>query len=351
MAESPGRPPTIGCSESWLVEPCLQGTYRLSRGVILDARLTRDPKEFPIRVGTISGSASLPELRPGAFGRPRLVTPPLIRLGRSPGWSDGRGPSTPWGHPLDLDRLDDDGAVSVAMLAMRFPLPAAGPNSVGELVNRLYESMGPWSKRLTDWLDVVFDRPRFVRSKITLSYRKTARLHGLTLERVDAAGSKMTEPPPPQPEPIQFEVLQGVEERDWWSILDRVSAGVDPPIERLLLRDARQELEQDPRRAVLDVGTAAELALTRMLDNQLRGLPSNVADVITRQSRQLGRLSETLSRLDVVLPQSLQNDLIDVRIAAAHRGRPPSIEQAEAALRLAGDLVEQAQPIRDLLTL
>jgi hypothetical protein len=266
------------------VQPRLQGTYLLPHGVILDARLTRDPKEFPIRVGTIAGSASLPELRPGAFGRPRLVTPPLTRLGRSPGWSDGRGPSTRWGTPLDLDRLDDDGAVFVALLAMRFPLPTARTSSVGELAEQLYESMGPWSRRLTDWPDVVFDRSRLVRTTTTLVPRETARRHGLTLERVDTAGSKTAEPPPPQPDPLEFEALQGVEEGDWRSILDRVSTSVEPPIERLLLRDARLELEQDPRRAVLDAGTAAELALTRMLDDQLRGLPGNAVKTIIRQT-------------------------------------------------------------------
>jgi hypothetical protein len=250
-----------------------------------------------------------------------------------------------------FDRLDQADDVFVLMLAMRFPIPADKVGSVHKFADHLYSSMAQWSNRLLDWLDVAFDKkPAPTNTEIPLFRHKAERLHGLLLERVDEGGNTTAVPPPPQPTTSRLELVPSLEEADWWAIVDRVNAGVDPPVERLLLRDALRELEQQhPRRAVLDAGTAAELALTRMLDTELQELPRNIAELISRQSRQLGRLTETLSRLGIALPQTLQPDLIDVRNGAAHRGTPPTIEQAELAFNLAHALVERAQPIRGLL--
>jgi hypothetical protein len=66
----------VGVNRGQALRRCLEGTCELRVFVRLDSRLVRNPAEFPIQVGGVQGSASLPELRPGAFGRPRLVTPP-----------------------------------------------------------------------------------------------------------------------------------------------------------------------------------------------------------------------------------------------------------------------------------
>jgi hypothetical protein len=336
------------------LEPCLHGTYRFSRvSVDLDDRLVRNPVEFPIEVGGIRGSASLPELRAGAFGRPRLVTPPLIRGGRPVGWSDGRGPSTIWGWTWG-ERVDEDARVSVTMLAMRFPLPDDRAESVVQTADNLFESIGPWSKRLSDWVAIVLDlTPAGPWSLPTPSSgrRTVEKVGGLELQHVDAAGNAKKLLAREQPSSLTvWKSVAFLPEEAWWRLVERANAGVDPPTERLLLRDAREELEQDHgRRAVLDAATAAEIVLTQMLDDQLRGLPQGAAKIIRDQSRGLDRLASTLRRLGVAVSPSLQMRLADVRNQAIHTGRKPSLDEARVAYKLAVDLVEQARPLDDLL--
>ena len=334
------------------MESYLQGTYRFKQvWVHLDARLVRNPVEFLIQIGGIRGSASLPELRPGAFGRPRLVTPPLIRRGKTVGWSDGRGPSTIWGHTAGYERMDEVAGVAVAMLAMRFPLPDDRAASATQVADRLFKSIGPWSKRLEGWLEVVLDEIPTEPLPLPLNMGRTVeKVHGLELQRVDKAGTTSRLLARQQPSTVTGRVIGTLEERVWWRLLDRVNTGVDPPSERMLLRDARDQLEGGhSRRAVLDAATAAEIGLTRMLDKKLEDLPRPVGDLIRHEARQLGSLVRTLQRLGVELPSSLHKDLAEVRNQVIHAGHQPSIAMARRTFLLARDLVEQASPINSLL--
>lgn len=129
-------------------------------------------------------------------------------------------------------------------------------------------------------------------------------------------------------------------------IIDHANRGDDPPSERILLRDSRVELrEGHHRRAVLDAATAAEIALTSMLDDRLKELPQEVAELIRRPNRQLGPLVRTLQHLEIELPSSLQRDLAEVRNRVVHAGYQPSMAEARRTVELAGIIVEQSRPI------
>jgi hypothetical protein len=292
----------------------------------------------------------LPELRVGAFGRPRLVTPPLLRDGKAPGWSDGRGPSTEWGWGWG-ERFVDSRYAFVHMLAMRFSLSADKANIATRTSQLLFESIGPWSQRLADWLEVALyhtpTRP-FVRPpsrRPTLEERD-----GLRLDHVDTDGTRTKQFAVPGPMPAIPRAINRIQESTWRAILSKVSGGLSPPTERLLLRDARVAIEEEQtRRAVLDAATATEIALTRLLDGQLHGARSEIAKLVRRQSRELGRLRQTLKDFGLQLPDSLQRSLINVRNEAIHTGADPSIEDARTALSLADEVVEQAQPLYDAI--
>jgi hypothetical protein len=335
--------------------PYVTGVYHFDRrhGLLVGASLTRDVVEFPIQLCGTRGLVSLPELRPGAFGRPRLVTPPLIRRGATVGWGDGRGPSTRWGWSL-ADRWDQAQQVFVRMLAMRFPQPDARLESATEVADALFESIGEWSRRLEDWLDVSLNEDRADTASHPLVSKTTERMHQvvdrLELKYVDEARtvSKLLAYLPPYS--IDFLPQTPLVTETWSRILDHANAGREPPNERILLRDSRVQLaENHNRRAVLDAATAAELALTLMLDEILSGLPRSVGELIRRGARQLGPLAETLQRLGTRLPASFRQDLVEVRNQVIHAGYEPSTDMARRTVQLAHDLVEQARPLDRVL--
>jgi hypothetical protein len=332
------------------LEPYLRGIYRLPRTLLVEARVVLNPAELPIQVGSVSGQAMLPELRAGAFGRPRLITPPLLRGDKAPGWSDGRGPSTAWGWGWG-ERFVDARDAFIHRLAMRFPLSGDKTSIAARTSQLLFESIGPWSQRLADWLEIVLYQIPTSPFVPPLSRRPTLEERdGLWLDYVDAEGTQTKQLAVPGPISTIPVAMNRIEESTWRAILSNVGKGLSPPTERLLLRDARVAIEEEhPRRAVLDAGTATEIALSRLLDDRLQGVPIEVAKLVRDQNRELGRLRNALRNLGVLLPTSLQPDLIKLRNDAIHIGAEPSIEQAVTALSLARHVVEQAQPLDDIL--
>jgi hypothetical protein len=330
--------------------PYLRGTYRLPTDLVFDPRVVRSPAELTIRVGSVLGHAMLPELRPGAFGRPRLVTPPLLRGERAPGWSDGRGPSTEWGFVLG-ERVVETRDVFVHMLAMRFPLSTDGAGVATRASQLLFESIGPWSRRLADWLEIVLYHSPTLPFVLPLSKRRTLEERdGLRLDHVNAEGTRTRQVAEPGLISTVPVVMNRIEESTWQTILSNVSDGLSPPIERLLLRDARVAIEEEhTRRAVLDAATAAEIAMSRLLEDQLHGARSEVVKLVLDQNRELGRLRRALEGFGVQLPKSLQEKLVKPRNDAIHYGAEPSPEGARVALSLARKVVDQVQPLDDVI--
>jgi hypothetical protein len=336
-------------AEGQNLEPHLRGNYRLPRMLRFDADVVLSPAELPILVGSVPGQAMLPELRVGAFGGPQLVTPSLLREEQVPERSDLPGPSTTWGFVLG-ERLADAREVHVYALAMRFSLSTDKPSIATRTSQLLFESIGPWSQRLADWLEVVLGRP--TRQLVTRLPRRPMLEHrdGLQLHHVDAEGNRTMQLAVPGPETGFGEPKNRIEESTWRAILGNVSEGLNPPTERLLLRDARVAIEEEhPRRAVLDAGTATEIALSRLLDTRLQGVPGEIAKLVREQNRELGRLRSALGGFGVQLPPSLQQNLVKLRNDAIHSGDDPPMDKARTALSLAMEIVEQAQPLDNVV--
>lgn len=133
-----------------------------------------------------------------------------------------------------------------------------------------------------------------------------------------------------------------------------------PPAEWLFIRDARSLLGAgQARRAILDAGTAAELAMTALIDQYLDD--TAVTDEAVRAA--FGRFNNLVAKQEVLkllrrglLPERTRPDLIDVRNTAIHgRGAAGrgwdevTLEQAEKALEIATEIVEAAHPLTSLL--
>lgn len=135
----------------------------------------------------------------------------------------------------------------------------------------------------------------------------------------------------------------------------------DPPAEWLLIRDSRLLLNAGHiRRAVLDVGTAAEIAMTVLIDRCLEDLNTDdaVKKAITSRYDNLGLMTGLLRSLRAdLLPAGVENDLIALRNIAIH-GRNRSgdrrwdqitVDEAITAFRVAAAIVDAAHPLDDLL--
>jgi HEPN domain-containing protein len=123
-----------------------------------------------------------------------------------------------------------------------------------------------------------------------------------------------------------------------------------PPEAWLMVRDARSLLHSgEYRRAVLDTGTAAELALTATLDKYLAANSSpDVAEALMDGTKMLGRLKEVVKKLKLAaLPREFQAQVIDPRNAAAHSGQAMTKEVAEAAISATSELLHATHPLSD----
>ncbi|WP_139812787.1 hypothetical protein [Prescottella equi] len=122
--------------------------------------------------------------------------------------------------------------------------------------------------------------------------------------------------------------------------------GDEPPAEWTFIRDARSAvIAGDYRRAVIDAGTAAELAITELLDQHLSVVEPTVAEALLARARALEQRSSLMKDLGAgTEPKGFTNDLKKPRNIAAHKGHAPSKDVAEKAIAVALDLVEQSTP-------
>jgi len=123
-----------------------------------------------------------------------------------------------------------------------------------------------------------------------------------------------------------------------------------PPEHRLLMQAIMALAEIDYRRAVIDAGTASEVALTSAIYDELtsKGLNPEFIERTIRTANGLDGLFSVYLSFGHALPVSHGNvraNLAGVRNDAAHAGRVPSREEATRAVELAHALVTAAHPV------
>jgi len=133
-----------------------------------------------------------------------------------------------------------------------------------------------------------------------------------------------------------------------------------PPAPWLLIRDARSQANagddfhgrENLRRAVIDAATAAELAMTTLIDKYLddASVLEPLRKALARSSNNLGGKKAVLNLLRPdLLHERLQENLINKRNKASHEGKHYSWEEAEAAVDIATAVVESAYPLASYL--
>lgn len=123
--------------------------------------------------------------------------------------------------------------------------------------------------------------------------------------------------------------------------------GVQPPDEWLFIRDARSQITaRQYRRAVIDAGTAAELAMTALIDRTLTNINFLEREKLFETHRTLLKLSNLMAERGAgTRPDRLQQDLAEPRNKAAHEGAMLDESQAIAAVAVAVALVAQLHPL------
>lgn len=119
-----------------------------------------------------------------------------------------------------------------------------------------------------------------------------------------------------------------------------------PPTEWLLIRDGRiAHRHGSTRRAVIDAGTAVELAITELLRVRLHDVNQEVFEQLLAGHRMLGARTTLLQKLGGTLPADTRAKLVEPRNRATHLGTNPAPEESREALLIASQIVESAYPL------
>jgi hypothetical protein len=133
--------------------------------------------------------------------------------------------------------------------------------------------------------------------------------------------------------------------------LDLATTNQQPADAWLFIRDARSlRSGYDHRRAVLDAGVAAELAVTTLIRRHLTSRNVDETEIESeleqRQHRTLGgRCAYWVTRCGGDLPDDYRSRLIVTRNAATHEGLSVSCQQADEAITVASEIVAHAHPL------
>jgi hypothetical protein len=151
--------------------------------------------------------------------------------------------------------------------------------------------------------------------------------------------------------PVVSDDVEILDHRTLTGCMRLAGDGTQPPDAWLFIRDARSLVNaRQYRRAVLDAGTAAELAMTALIDGKHTHLNFLEREKLLEKHRGLWEMSCLMVQSQAgTRPAGLQKDLAEPRNRAAHDGAALSEAKAIAAIAIAVDLVEQLHPLQGLL--
>ncbi len=126
-----------------------------------------------------------------------------------------------------------------------------------------------------------------------------------------------------------------------------VADNLCPETEWLFIRDARSLLRAgDCRRAVIDAGSATELALTELLQRKLVDVDPVIRSTLLDRNRGLDRRAALTRDLNAAtVPNTFADNLNRTRTRATHGKEPITSAEAKAAIEVATEIVAQAYPL------
>lgn len=211
------------------------------------------------------------------------------------------------------------------------PRSGAGPGYLGHVGDELMLAANAWHDRLRSWVEVLTHQ-----DLDHMMPRWDAHIDGVGLARFGADGRRLgaggrirLDSGDVTPAPRGY----------FEHAIASAGAGEYPPLAHLLLRDARAAWRRDqPRRALIDAATAAELGLTALADGN---------GAMVKGPTPLGRLVKELAAQGVITEAegaSLKESVVDPRNQAIHEGTSPTPWDAATACQAAELVVRRAFP-------
>ena len=300
---------------------------------------TREKSSYPAQVGLLSivpRATTPPEpVAPQLDGLPVPAQEFLDEIARDD--PEGILPGTAWGAVLDWDEDANRSAIVVQRLAFRFA--GFDEEASNGAAQDLFEGIDAWFQALAPWVRTLVDQ-----DADTAASGGSVRVLGQGMEVRTVTRSTVSPPLesrrrlmvrfPPDQKPL--------DKKSWRYALARVDAAEQPPLEYLLVSNARIDLHLSrTRRAVLDAATAVELALNAILVSH--------PTAANTSPKMLGKLVQTLDNAGSlptgVQAATLTTQLINIRNRTVHNGYVPSHGEADAAVRIAVQVVEAAVPL------
>jgi hypothetical protein len=143
--------------------------------------------------------------------------------------------------------------------------------------------------------------------------------------------------------------IQPVSAAAWRGILAAVRDGMEPPLERLLIRDAHAAFARAfYRRAVIDAAAALEIALVRVLDERVEDLPERQRERL-EGGPTLGISIDIakVSGFEFEVPFEDLKRLNKARNDAVHRAQAPDYSETLILLEVAGNFLESSVRVKD----
>lgn len=321
------------------------GVYELAQPLTISSSCLG--KRFRAYIGGRPFTVILPtlEITPG---EPPIVKPPLIdhlpsrpgrgfgegenhvtsgfRWGGAPSWNANTGePAVLWLQTVALTTSIPSGQVKY-MAATRGVGAPAGPRIEG-----IFDTIDRWFDNLYTWVAVAVGQDTHhaepLRNSETpgggLTIRTVLRDGSVSLER-SAPWTHVLERSTPSINLTQLRKLVSLNNR-----------GQAPSLARLILHDGHVDLRRGRfRKAVIDAGNAAEVALALWCAQHKQNLP-----------RAKPTLGNYVTHLNQMLPPNAKPDLVDVRNDAIHNGLSPTGVQATVAIGLASQVLDTLEPL------
>jgi hypothetical protein len=246
------------------------------------------------------------------------------------------GSCSPWG---DRGWWHRDDSTRGLLTVERFVIHVdVGSEEVQATFERILAELPKWWENFKAWLEIV------------------AAVDVTTVPEDHVVGNELawTSPVEPGQAPVRLDpphtIVKVAPSKDGGKADDvAIAAGLagsfTPPLCWQLIRGSRQQRWQHQWRAsVLEAGTAAELALTMLIDSYLANAPAAARQALLDSYRTLGNRARLFRRLGGRLPSDFES-LVRSRNMAAHEGAILSGAEATAAEEMAKQVVEVAEPL------
>ncbi|MDR1426796.1 MAG: hypothetical protein LBJ08_03440 [Bifidobacteriaceae bacterium] len=251
-----------------------------------------------------------------------------------------------WGHAMSWRTGEPESA-----MVLRLRLAFASESDAQELASDLEHGHGcrlqPWWEHVHEWITATGNHWW---STARQPYR--SHVGEIWIDRDEQARhvslnhyqeiNVMMHQQPGDPEP-------GLSGAHFETILGLVASGQAPPLELALLRQAEWSAALgDNREAVIVAGTAAEIALTKLIRSSVEAVAQSIADALLDKYRMLGNLIDLANRLGVELPNGATASLAKPRNDAVHSGTHPSDKEMYSAISITRKIVSLSSPLSEL---